>query len=103
VKTPYVAFQEDAYTFTPAAVAQTIQTMIDISGENGDIIRSLNVPPSYVILDRVTVGLAGLLGRLHARNRWRALLDEYRHGAPPATALGEQEIKWRASRTPAAR
>jgi predicted unusual protein kinase regulating ubiquinone biosynthesis (AarF/ABC1/UbiB family) len=103
VKTPYVPFQQERFTFDPPYVARTIQTMIDLSGENGDIIRSLNVPPSYVILDRVTVGLAGLMGRLHASNTWRALLAEYRHGAPPATALGEQEAEWRSSRMPVAR
>ena len=98
VKTPYVPFQQDAFTFTPGFVARTIQTLVDIQGESGDIIRSLNVPPSYVILDRVTLGLAGLLGRLRARGRWRALLDEYRKDGPPSTPLGEQEAEWRASR-----
>ena len=57
----------------------------------------MNVPPSYVILDRVTVGMAGLLGRLRARNRWRAILDEYRKGAPPSTELGRAEEAWRAA------
>jgi predicted unusual protein kinase regulating ubiquinone biosynthesis (AarF/ABC1/UbiB family) len=95
VRTPYVPFQEDEFEFTPQYVARTIGTMIDINGEHADVIRSMNVPPSYVILDRVTVGVAGLLGRLGARNRWRALLDEYRAGAPPATELGREEAAWR--------
>jgi predicted unusual protein kinase regulating ubiquinone biosynthesis (AarF/ABC1/UbiB family) len=103
VKTPYVPFQRESFTFDPQFVARTIQTMIDINGEHSDVIRSLNVPPSYVILDRVTVGMAGLLGRLHARNTWRALLDEYRHGGAPCTELGRQEAEWQASRVPAAR
>ncbi len=98
VRTPYVPFQQERFTFDPEYVARTIQTMIDLNGEYSDIIRSLNVPPSYVILDRVTMGLAGLMGRLHAANAWRGLLDEYRHDGPPSTALGKEEAEWRASR-----
>jgi hypothetical protein len=53
------------------------------------------MPPSFVILDRVVWGVSALLGRLEATNRWRGMLDEYRHGGPPATALGEAEAEWR--------
>jgi predicted unusual protein kinase regulating ubiquinone biosynthesis (AarF/ABC1/UbiB family) len=97
VSTPYVPFQRDEFAFTPQFVTTTVQRMVDIQGEYSDVIRSMNVPPSYVILDRVTLGMAGLLGRLGASNRWRALLDEYRTGAPPATELGRLEAEWRAA------
>jgi hypothetical protein len=51
-----------------------------------------------VILHRVVWGVSALLGRLGATNRWRAILDEYRLGAPPATELGEIEARWQADK-----
>jgi hypothetical protein len=103
VSTPYVPFQTDDFTYTPEHVATTIQTMIDLSGEFGDVIRRLNMPPSYVILDRVVWGMSALLGRLGARGNYQALLAEYRKGDPPSTELGQVEAEWRERRTTAAR
>jgi predicted unusual protein kinase regulating ubiquinone biosynthesis (AarF/ABC1/UbiB family) len=93
---PYIPFQHDEFTFTPEFVGTTLQKMLDLQGEYGDVIRSVNMPPSYVILDRVVWGMSALCGRLHARARWGAILDEYLHGAPPSTALGRAERAWRA-------
>jgi hypothetical protein len=42
--------------------------------------------------------MSAILGRLGARNRWRAILDEYRIDAPPTTELGVLEAKWLAAR-----
>jgi predicted unusual protein kinase regulating ubiquinone biosynthesis (AarF/ABC1/UbiB family) len=103
VRTPYVPFQPGPFTFDPGFVARTVQTMIDLTGAHADVLRAMNMPPTYVILDRVTLGLAGLLGRLHATADWRAILDEYRIGASPSTELGRQEAAWRASSSTAAR
>ena len=58
------------------------------------MIEKLNLPSSFVILDRVVWGMSALLGRLEAHNRWRAILAEYRSGAPPATELGRLEAAW---------
>ena len=78
-------------------MAEALQRVVDIQGRYGELIRTLNMPPSYVILDRVVWGVSALLGRLEATNNWRALLAEYRKGAPPSTELGEQEAAWRAA------
>jgi hypothetical protein len=56
------------------------------------------MPASFVLLDRVVWGMSAMLGRLDARNRWRGILQEYRHGASPITALGRAEESWRLSR-----
>lgn len=58
------------------------------------MIRSLDMPPSYVILDRVVWGLSALLGRMGAQNHWRGILAEYRDDGPPVTALGVAEQDW---------
>ena len=59
------------------------------------MIEKLNMPTSFVILDRVVWGMSALLGRLEAHNRWRDILAEYRLDAPPATPLGVEEHAWR--------
>jgi hypothetical protein len=98
VSGPYVPYLTDEFTFSRQWTAQALGDLIDLNGPYGAIIRSLDLPTSFVILDRVVWGLSALLGRMGASNRWRAILAEYREGAPPATAVGEDEARWRAAR-----
>ncbi len=95
---PYEPFQASAFTYTRDWTSKALQKVIDMQGEYGDVIRVLNMPPSYVILDRVVWGMSALLGRLSATNNWRGLLAEYRKGAAPVTELGRIEEAWRSSR-----
>lgn len=98
ISAPYRAYMEDEFTFTRSYTAEALQNVMDLQGPYADVIRCLNMPPSFVILDRVVWGVSALLGRLEAHNRWRGILDEYRHGGPPATVLGEMERDWKARR-----
>ena len=79
-----------------------LQTVVDVQGKYGELIKKLNMPTSYVILDRVVWGVSALLSRLEATNNWRGILSEYRKGAPPVTELGRVEAEWR-SASPARR
>jgi predicted unusual protein kinase regulating ubiquinone biosynthesis (AarF/ABC1/UbiB family) len=96
---PYVPYLEDEFTFTREWVGATLGQIIDITGPYQDVIRSLNMPASYVILDRVVWGLSALLGRLQASGPWGGILAEYRKGLPPSTELGRREAEWAAQRT----
>jgi predicted unusual protein kinase regulating ubiquinone biosynthesis (AarF/ABC1/UbiB family) len=98
VSGPYVPFLEETFTFTREWTGSALARLIDLNGPEGDIIRSLNMPASFVVLDRVVWGVSALLGRLGATNHWRGILAEYRKGAPPATELGRAEAAWRAAR-----
>ncbi len=100
VSAPYVPFLTDTFTFTRTFVADTLGTIIDVRGPYQPVIEKLNLPTSFVILDRVVWGMSALLGKLEATNRWRAILDEYRLDGPPATPLGEAEARWRENRRP---
>ena len=99
VSGPYVPFLDDHFTYSRRWVAETLQKTLDIQGSYGDLIRSLNMPTSYVILDRVVWGMSALLGRMKATGNWRALLAEYREDGPASTELGELEVEWRRSRS----
>jgi predicted unusual protein kinase regulating ubiquinone biosynthesis (AarF/ABC1/UbiB family) len=99
---PYRAYFDEEFTFTRSYTTEALAALMDITGPYADVIRALNMPPGFVILDRVVWGVSALLGRLDARNRWRGILQEYRHDGPPATALGLLEAEWRDERSLAA-
>jgi predicted unusual protein kinase regulating ubiquinone biosynthesis (AarF/ABC1/UbiB family)/2-polyprenyl-3-methyl-5-hydroxy-6-metoxy-1,4-benzoquinol methylase len=91
---PYRAYFDEEFTFTRTYTTEALQALMDITGPYADVIRALNMPAGFVILDRVVWGVSALLGRLEAHNRWRGILDEYRHDGAPATELGELERDW---------
>ena len=97
VRGPYEPFLTDRFTYTRDWTAKALQTVVDVQGRYGELIKKLNMPTSYVILDRVVWGISALLGRLEATGNWRALLAEYRKGGPPSTELGRLEAEWRSS------
>jgi predicted unusual protein kinase regulating ubiquinone biosynthesis (AarF/ABC1/UbiB family) len=95
VSTPYRPYLEDEFTFTRDWMRRTLGRVADIAGPYADVIGKLNMPPSFVILDRVVWGVSAILGKLGVHNPWRAMLLEYRTDAPPATELGAAEAAWR--------
>lgn len=95
VSAPYRPYLVDEFTFTRRWMADTLGRIMDINGPYSDVISTLNMPPSFVILDRVVWGVSAILGRLEVTAPWRAMILEYRTGAAPATALGEAELAWR--------
>jgi predicted unusual protein kinase regulating ubiquinone biosynthesis (AarF/ABC1/UbiB family) len=60
-----------------------------------------NIPRSYVILQRINIGLFAILGDMAASGDWRALAEEIWPfvQAPPSTPMGEAETGWRAQRS----
>jgi predicted unusual protein kinase regulating ubiquinone biosynthesis (AarF/ABC1/UbiB family) len=58
------------------------------------------IPRSYVILQRINLGLFALLGELSATADWRGIAEEiwpFVQG-PPCTPMGESEATWKAAR-----
>ena len=96
---PYIPFQLDEFTYTSEFVGRTLQKMLDMTGEYGDVIKSLNMPPSYVILDRVVWGFSALFGKMQVTASWGRMLSEYIGDAPPSTELGKIDAEWRAQAT----
>lgn len=92
---PYRAYFDDEFTFTRSYTTEALGVLMDLTGPYADVVRALNMPPGFVILDRVVWGVSALLGRLEATNRWRGILQEYRHEGAPVTVLGELEADWR--------
>lgn len=74
--------------------------LFDANSEYGELMRTLNVPPSFVVLQRITLGLMGLFARLEATANWRRVAEELWPfvSGPPSTPTGEAIEAWRQQR-----
>jgi predicted unusual protein kinase regulating ubiquinone biosynthesis (AarF/ABC1/UbiB family) len=61
------------------------------------VVRRANVPASFVILQRINLGLYAVLAGLGATGDWARICQEIYPwvAAPPSTALGRAEADWR--------
>jgi predicted unusual protein kinase regulating ubiquinone biosynthesis (AarF/ABC1/UbiB family) len=100
VSSPYTPYLSDEFTFTREWMRDTLATIFDVQGPHGPVIEQLNLPPSFVILDRVIWGVSAILGKLDAGGPWRGMLLEYINDGEPATELGVAEAAWQATRKP---
>jgi predicted unusual protein kinase regulating ubiquinone biosynthesis (AarF/ABC1/UbiB family) len=74
-----------------------VQHLFDTSGPYGDLMKSLNVPPSFVVVQRITLGLMGLFAQLEATANWQRIAAELWPftSSPPSTPMGEEIRAWR--------
>lgn len=95
VSSPYQPYLTDTFTYSREWMVDTISTIFNVKGPHGDVIEQLNVPPSFVVLDRVVWGVNAILGKLEASGPYRAMLLEYVADGEPATDVGAAEAAWR--------
>ena len=88
--------EDRVMTISPAWSSESVRRFFDAGGEHGEIMKAANVPPAFVIIQRINLGLYAVLGELGATANWRRITEEiwpwYRR--PPSTPLGEQEAAW---------
>jgi predicted unusual protein kinase regulating ubiquinone biosynthesis (AarF/ABC1/UbiB family) len=96
VSSPYEPYLTDEFTFSRQWMIDTISKMFDVQGPHQPVIEALNMPATFVILDRVVWGVNAILGKLDVSGPFRAMLLEYIAGGEPATDLGAAEAAWRA-------
>jgi predicted unusual protein kinase regulating ubiquinone biosynthesis (AarF/ABC1/UbiB family) len=88
-------------TITSDYASAVVRRFFDMRSPVADYI---SVPRSYVILQRINLGLFAVLGELSATANWRAIAEEiwpFTRG-PASTPMGEAEAAWRARRQPIA-
>ena len=95
VSSPYEPYLVDEFTFTRQWMIDTLGRILDVDGPHAAVIRSLDMPASFVILDRVVWGVSAILGKLEVTAPFRAMLLEYVADGHPATDLGAAEAAWR--------
>ena len=84
-------------TITEDYASSVVRSFFDLRSPVAPYVR---VPRSYVILQRINLGLFAILGQLSATADWRAIAEEiwpFMQG-PPSTPIGEAEAAWRAGR-----
>jgi predicted unusual protein kinase regulating ubiquinone biosynthesis (AarF/ABC1/UbiB family) len=89
-------------TITPDYASAVVRRFFDL---RSPVAEYVCIPRSYVILQRINLGLFALLGELSATADWRAIAEEiwpFVQG-PPSTPMGEAEVAWRVRRPVAAR
>lgn len=86
---PILADRE--WTYTPEFAKTVIKTTTDPRMGFVDLLRQLNLPPDYLMLNRIQWGVNSILGRLGATANWRRITEEFWHDGAPASVLGEAE------------
>jgi predicted unusual protein kinase regulating ubiquinone biosynthesis (AarF/ABC1/UbiB family) len=84
-------------TITGGYASAVVRRFFDV---RSPVAAYVSVPRSYVILQRINLGLFAILGELTATADWRMIAEEiwpFVQG-PPSTPMGEAEAAWRATR-----
>jgi predicted unusual protein kinase regulating ubiquinone biosynthesis (AarF/ABC1/UbiB family) len=95
-----MVMEDRAVTLTPEYASETVRRMFDLSSPWARVAKAANLPPVFVITQRINLGLTAILGQLRAHANWRRIAEELWPfvGGPPSTPLGEAEAAWLASR-----
>src|SRR5580693_3115668 len=84
-------------TITSDYASSVVRRFFDL---RSPVAEYISVPRSYVILQRINLGLFAVLGELSATADWRAIAEEiwpFVRG-PASTPMGQAEAAWRAQR-----
>ncbi|QIS09811.1 ABC1 kinase family protein [Nocardia arthritidis] len=89
-------------TITPEWSTRTVKQFFSPAGDLAEIANVSNLPPAFVIIQRINLGLMSILGALNARGNYRRIAEELWPwvDGPPSTDLGRAEAAWLASRHP---
>ncbi len=92
----YLLIDEEV-TLDAAYAAEGVSQIFDANGPNKELMKLLNVPPSFVVLQRINLGLMGLMAQMEATRNWRRIGDELWPfvAGPPSTPMGEAIEAWR--------
>lgn len=95
----FYRFVRDAapFTITPEYASATVRQTFNAQSP---VTRHTTLPASFVLVQRINLGLYALLGRIGATANWRRIAEELWPwvDAGPSTPLGEAEAAWLADR-----
>lgn len=88
------------FTISEEFASATARHMLDRSTPHGSVMRHVNVPPAFVVVQRINLGLYALIAQMGATANWRRITEEiwpFVQG-PPSTPMGEAVARWEAER-----
>ena len=98
----YEPVMEDrVWTFTTDYASKAVGRLMPVPGSEFPEMRNFgNLPPAFVLIQRINLGMSAVLAHLDATANWRRIGEEvwpFTNG-PASTELGRQEAAWRATR-----
>ena len=93
----YDFVQHDAeFTFTEEYSAAGVKAIFDTGGQEGELKKVLDVPASFVVLQRINLGVIALFAQLGATANFRRIAAEVWPfvGDPPSTPMGQTIERW---------
>jgi len=97
--------EDGNFTITPEYASETVRRFFDTSGPYAVMQKAANLPASFVIIQRISLGLYAILGDLHATGDWRKIAEELWPfvDGPPSTPMAVKIEEWRRDRHPDAK
>jgi hypothetical protein len=92
--------EDREYTFTLDYASKAVQRLLPIGAGSFEEIRKFgNLTPTFLVLQRINLGLTAVLAHLDATANWRRIAEELWPfiNAGPSTELGRQEAAWLAA------
>jgi len=95
-----IVLEDRVQAMTKEYASESIRRIFDANGPYGEIMKVANVPPAFVIIQRINLGLTALMAELGASMNWRRIAEELWPfvDGPASTPLGEREHAWLATR-----
>lgn len=88
--------EDKPFTYTTSYAREALKRTFDPAGQHTEMMKWFNLPPAFVVLNRIQWGLNAVLAALDATANWRAISEElwpFTDG-PASTPLGEAEQVW---------
>jgi predicted unusual protein kinase regulating ubiquinone biosynthesis (AarF/ABC1/UbiB family) len=84
------------FTFDEEYSAAGVRAIFETGGEHGELKKVLDVPSSFVVLQRINLGVVALFGQLKATQNWRRIAEELWPfvEAGPSTPMGGTIERW---------
>jgi predicted unusual protein kinase regulating ubiquinone biosynthesis (AarF/ABC1/UbiB family) len=82
---------QQPFTYTAEYAREVTAASMDPEAGYVETLRQLNMPASYLMLNRIQFGLTSLLARLRPTASWGDILFEISEDGEPTTALGRLE------------
>jgi predicted unusual protein kinase regulating ubiquinone biosynthesis (AarF/ABC1/UbiB family) len=91
-----LVMRDEEFTVDTEYSSETVRMYFDANGPFAHVARASNIPPAFVITQRINLGLTAVLGRLHAKMNFRRIAEELWPfvAGPPSTPMGEAEAEW---------
>jgi len=88
--------KDEVTTITSEYASDLTHHLLFAHQEFPEVMKWGNVPPRFLVLQRINVGLIAILGRLNATANWRRVAWELWPitDGPPSTELGREEADW---------